>query len=173
MRVLTILPAACDRTRQQVSAHLDLELPELEIAAMERHLARCPACRLFANELACTTEKLRDADLVEPSLRFELPHRRQRIRISRVGTAVAAAALVIVTLGGTVWRSPSADGYLTSLMSEKQRLAAAGQISFVSQPSAAAVIPQGLAAAEGTTVDAKSSASTRSPSRGGAPVAEW
>ena len=124
VRALAILPEACNRTRQHVSLRLDRQLSELEVAVMENHLARCPACRSFANELEGVTEALREADLVEPPIHFEVPRRPARVGVSRAGAAAAAAILVAVALGGVMGLGPDAplaDGYLSDVQGAQER----------------------------------------------------
>ncbi len=157
MRDLAILPAPCHRTRQHVSLRLDRQLSELEVAVMEHHLARCPACRSFAEELEGVTEALRGADLVEPPIRFEVPHRPARIGVSRAGAAAAASILVAVALGGVAGLGPDAPStgdYLGNVAGEQDHVTLAEHFSLVLDRSkdAARALPQGVAAAEQTTV---------------------
>jgi len=156
VRALAILPEACNRTRQHVSLRLDRQLSELEVAVMENHLARCPACRSFADELEGVTEALREADLVEPPIHFEVPHRPARVGVSRAGAVAAAAILVAVALGGVMGLGPdpSADGYLSNVQGAQERLSVTEHLSLVPDGSSAApsATPQGVAAAERTTV---------------------
>jgi hypothetical protein len=100
VRVSPILPEVCHRTRQEVSLRLDSESSEFEEALVASHLARCEACRAFADDLEAFTETLRTASLEEPSVSFELPRRLTRFRVAHVGTAVAAAVTVAVALVG-------------------------------------------------------------------------
>jgi hypothetical protein len=156
VRDLAILPAACHRTRQHVSLRLDRQLSELEVAVMEHHLARCPACRTFADELEGVTETLRAADLVEPPIRFEVPHRPARIG-SRAGAVAAAGILVVVALGGVVGFGPDAPSTgigrfdsqgVSDEPSVKEHLSLV-----LDKPSPSRQrLPQGVAAAEQTTV---------------------
>ena len=156
MRALAILPEACNRTRQHVSLRLDTQLSELEVAVMEHHLARCPACRSFADELEGVTEALRDAELVEPPIHFEVPHRPSRVAMPRAGAAAAAAVLVAVALGGVAGLGPDApqsDGYFANVQSAQERLSVTEHLSLVPDGSSAAptATPNGVAAAERTT----------------------
>ena len=181
MRALAILPEACNRTRQHVSLRLDRQLSELEVAVMENHLARCPACRSFADELEGVTAALRDADLVEPPIHFDVPHRPARVGMPRTGAVAAAAILVAVAFGGVAGRlgpeSPATDGYFANVQSAQERLSVTEHLSLVPDGSSAAptATPKGVAAAERTTVGpialglAASSASSggRSPSTEG------
>ena len=157
MRALAILPEACNRTRQHVSLRLDRQLSELEVAVMQNHLARCPACRSFADELEGVTAALRDADLVEPPIHFDVPHRPARVGMPRAGAVAAAAILVAVAFGGFAGlgpESPATDGYFANVQSAQERLSVTEHLSLVADGSSAAPTrtPQGVAAAERTTV---------------------
>jgi predicted anti-sigma-YlaC factor YlaD len=157
VRDLVILPEACNRTRQHVSLRLDRQLSELEVAVMEHHLERCPACRSFADELEGVTEALRDAELVEPPIHFEVPRRPARVGMTRAGSAVAAAILVAVALGGVMGlgpRAPETDGYIGDLQGTRDARSLEEHFALVSDGSTAApsVMPRGVAAAERTTL---------------------
>jgi predicted anti-sigma-YlaC factor YlaD len=156
VRAIAILPEACNRTRQHVSLRLDRQLSELEVAVMENHLARCPACRSFADELEGVTAALRDADLVEPPIHFELPHRPARFGMSRAGAAAAAAILVAVAIGGVAGlgpHAPATDGY-SDLQGTRDARSLEEHIALIAGGSTAAppVMPRGVAAAERTTL---------------------
>ena len=97
-----ILPEVCNRTRMQASLRLDSELSELEEALMAAHLARCAACRSFADDLETLTHTLRTAPLVEPSVQFQIPRRRLRFGIAQAGTAAAATITAAIALGAFV-----------------------------------------------------------------------
>ena len=177
VRPLAILPEACNRTRQHVSLRLDRQLSELEVAVMEHHLARCPACRTFADELEGVTQTLRDAELVEPPIHFELPHRPARFGISRAGTVAAAAVLVAVALGGFAGLGPDApspDGYSANVQGAQERLSVQEHLALVSDGSskAPAATPQGVSAAEQTTVGRGPSTPAPQTSAGASPPAE-
>jgi hypothetical protein len=140
-----------------VSLRLDRQLSELEVAVMEHHLARCPACRTFADELEGVTETLREADLVEPPIHFDLPQKPARVGVSRAGAAAAAAILMAVALGGVAGlgpEGPSTGSYFSNVQSAQERLSVTEHLSLVPNGSNAAtsVTPQGVAAAERTTV---------------------
>lgn len=124
---------------------------------MEHHLARCPACRSFADELEGVTETLREADLVEPPIQFELPHRPSRFGVSRAGATAAAAVLVAVALGGVAGLGPdgpSTGAYLNNVSGDEDRATLAEHFSLVLDGSSAEtrVTPQGVSAAEWTTL---------------------
>jgi predicted anti-sigma-YlaC factor YlaD len=94
-------PTQCDKMRERVSLELDGELSPDESLLLERHLRRCPACAVFADNARRYTELLRAAPLEEAPL-LVLPRRAGAIRFSvRIGAAVAstaAAALVAVSM---------------------------------------------------------------------------
>jgi Putative zinc-finger len=180
VRDLAILPAACHRTRQHVSLRLDRQLSELEIAVMEHHLARCPACRRFADELEGVTEALRTADLVEPPIRFEVPHQPARIQVSRAGAAAAAAILVAVALGGVAGLgpdAPSTGGYRANAQNLEEQLAVTEHFSLVPDSSSSAPQrpPQGVEAAQQTTLSRLPAAVSRhvSPAGPSSPTEGW
>ena len=157
VRALAILPEACNRTRQHVSLRLDRQLSELEVAVMENHLARCPACRSFANELEGVTEALREAELVEPPIHFEVPRRPARVGVSRAGAVAAAAILVAVALGGVSGlgpHAPATGGSVADLQGSRDARSLQEHFALVSDGSTAArsVMPRGVAAAERTTL---------------------
>lgn len=137
---------------------------------MERHLARCPACHAFADELARVTETLREAVLAEPSVRFELPRRASRFGVTRVGTAAAAAILVVVALGAALGPGASSpDSYLANALYDQDSRAMNEHLSLVQGGTKA--IPRGVAAAERTTLGARAG---RTPEVSeGAPAEGW
>ena len=100
--VSPILPEVCNRTRMQASLRLDSELSELEEALMAAHLARCPTCCSFADDLETLTDTLRTTPLDEPSVQFQVPRRRLRFGIAQAGTAAAATITAAIALGGFV-----------------------------------------------------------------------
>lgn len=169
MHTSTAMSEACNRTRQYVSLHLDGQLSELEAMMMESHLARCPACRSFTDELEGLTRALRGADLVEPPHRFELPHRPSRFSVNRVGATVAAALLVVAALGGIGSKPPGgqpADWQGTGLPSLDEHLA----LIAYRTPNAQTETPRGVEAAETTTIGLSQ---PQSPSPAGMPAEEW
>ena len=97
-----------------ISLRLDGEASELEVAALERHLAVCPRCREIAAETASLTYLLREAPLVE----LERPvvvtsPRRVRKKVVRrtaagilVAAGLAAAGLGITRLLGLRSEAP-------------------------------------------------------------------
>lgn len=72
---------------------------------LDAHLARCPACRAFAHDVAAVTETLRSAPSEEPSLAFDVAAARRLRRRRGVGSlarASAAAAAIVAAFGAGV-----------------------------------------------------------------------
>jgi anti-sigma factor RsiW len=94
--------ARCDRWLRTISLRLDGEASELEVAALDRHLAVCPRCREVAAETLAFTNLLREAPLVplERRVVVESSHATRK-RVVRRATAgiLVAAALSSVGLG--------------------------------------------------------------------------
>ena len=90
----------CERVRAQVSLQLDEELSELERRMMESHLARCPECGAFEQDVAMLTQSLRDAPLERPRYPVVV-HAPRRVSFARVQVGVAAA-VAVVSLGVAV-----------------------------------------------------------------------
>jgi predicted anti-sigma-YlaC factor YlaD len=157
-----ILPEVCNRTRMQSSLRLDSELSELEEALMAAHLARCAACRLFADDLATLTDTLRTAPLVEQPVNFQVPRRRVRLGVAQAGTAAAATITAAIALGGFVALDPSPTRISESdVQSAHERMLLKEQLiqeidSQDVQPRKS--VPRGIEAAKGASVS-----STRSP----------
>src|SRR5262245_15170217 len=85
----------CDRARAAISMELDGELSELDRHRMQRHLARCEACRGFQEDASTFTMRLRLAPLepvpVPMGGRF-----RRRGRRSAGAISISSAAAVAV-----------------------------------------------------------------------------
>jgi len=92
-----IPPGDCSLARAAVSARLDGELSELELAGLEDHLQGCVECSAFAQELGAIGLALRAAPLQQPDFTVFSPSRRRPLVALR--TASAAAALVAVAAG--------------------------------------------------------------------------
>lgn len=153
MQTPEAMSEACLRTRQYVSLKLDDQLSELEAMIMTSHLARCPACLSFADELERTTAALREADLVAPEYRFELPHRPARFGINRVGTTVAAALLVVAALGGAAGLGSGPSSSLSDWQgAERPSFQEHLTLLALSRPDTHPATPQGIEAAEQTTI---------------------
>jgi hypothetical protein len=179
VRDLAILPEACHRTRQHVSLRLDRQLSELEVAVMEHHLARCPACRSFAEELEGVTEALRGADLVEPPIAFDVPHRPARIAVSRAGAVAAAGILVAVAFGSVAGfgLDARAPGYRANVQRADEQLAFTEHLSLVPDGSRSTTkkTPQGVEAARQTTLGPSPASDARSglPAGSNTPTEGW
>jgi predicted anti-sigma-YlaC factor YlaD len=98
-----VRPIDCERTRQQISAALDSELSQLELAFVRNHVARCQACRSFEARVLLATRTLREAPPARLTHAITVPARRPAAwapaRIVRLGSAAAAmVALVFFTL---------------------------------------------------------------------------
>jgi predicted anti-sigma-YlaC factor YlaD len=108
---------SCEQARERLSLQLDGELPEFEVALLERHLDRCGACAAFAADVSESTALLRATQL-EPAPPLWLPCRpaamRLSARVAAVAAAAAAAALVAVStvplMGGT-GQAPAGFGF--------------------------------------------------------------
>lgn len=113
---------SCEQARERLSLQLDGELPEFEVALLERHLDRCAACAAFASGVGESTALLRSASL-EPAPVLWLPRRpaamRLGARVAAVTAAAAAAALVAVSavplVGGGASASPGFGFWPTGL----------------------------------------------------------
>jgi ferric-dicitrate binding protein FerR (iron transport regulator) len=91
--------ATCDRARAWTSRRSDSELSEFECALLDAHLACCPACATFAEDVGSITSALRSAPLAKLSRPVDIAVRRRRsYRLPT--TAAASAAAVVVTLAG-------------------------------------------------------------------------
>ena len=91
--------ATCDRARAWTSRRSDGELSEFECALLDAHLARCPACATFAEDVGSITDALRSEPLEQLSRPVDIAVRRRRsYRLPT--TAAASAAAVVVTLAG-------------------------------------------------------------------------
>jgi predicted anti-sigma-YlaC factor YlaD len=82
--------------RQLVSCQADGELDEFDTARLSRHLADCPACAAWAEELSSLTGLMRKADhgpvlALTPQL---LRRRRSRASFATASAASVAAAAV-------------------------------------------------------------------------------
>ena len=91
----------CERARAAISLELDSELSPLELAFLERHLARCPGCTAFYAACARFTKELRSAPPNVPTRSARDVAYRRRVRrraLPRAG--VAAASFAVVALAG-------------------------------------------------------------------------
>ena len=88
----------CERTRQWVSAALDSELSQFERALVTGHVARCAACRAFADHVTEVTAAVRSSAPQKMSARIYLPARRRLAWRTQAGVArLGSVAAVVVT----------------------------------------------------------------------------
>ena len=87
-----------------LSAGLDHEAGEFELAAADRHLEDCPACRQFAEQVGSTTRDLRARPPLRPSRTLvpAIDRRRRPGRWTRVALPAAAAVAISALLGAGV-----------------------------------------------------------------------
>lgn len=167
MHVRSATPRDCAWARQQMSLRLDSELSEFEDALLEAHLAACGACRAFGADVEGITGALRAAPLEQPVVPLQLP-RRQRRRVSSLGSLSAAASIAAIVLSGFVGlhlsRARTSGSALrpthefTALM--EQQLNRLGSVGRESAPRT----PPGVVAAEQLTV-VRGAVRTTAPSR--------
>jgi predicted anti-sigma-YlaC factor YlaD len=91
----------CERARLLAALAPDGELSELDRRRLGTHLRSCPPCARFASDVAHLTTRLREDELVRPSLTPLVPHvaRSRRELAHRVRPVVAAAAVALMALG--------------------------------------------------------------------------
>jgi predicted anti-sigma-YlaC factor YlaD len=123
----------CDRARQAASAAVDGELSELERVILDAHLAVCPECDAFADELGSVAGLLRAAEpeLLSHPVAFRRPPRRARsfTLAVAVGAAALTGALGFVfgeslspAGGGSAASSAAASASLATSVSLAERL---------------------------------------------------
>jgi len=99
----------CERTRTWAALAPDGELAVLERRLLDAHLARCLACRSFADDVAAIAAELRAAAVERTARRLVLPAvpmRRTGASRLRAGASVAAVAAMAL---GIAARTPLAD----------------------------------------------------------------
>ena len=99
---LARIPRACERAHASISAALDGELSELDAAALDAHLGRCPACAAYRREVVAATHRLRTTPPEELEHGIVLPLRRSSVMRSLNVAAAAAVVVVGAVLGSTV-----------------------------------------------------------------------
>lgn len=110
-----VRPLSCESARLWASQRADEEVSELEAARLERHLARCPACAVFADRMDVLAAALRAAPLAWPSpsatrvpARRPAPQPRRRlVRQAALVLAAGAAAALVVAVAVPAPRSVS------------------------------------------------------------------
>jgi anti-sigma factor RsiW len=91
--------AICERARSWISLRVDDELSEFECALLDAHLARCPDCAAFYEDVDALTVSLRDEPLEMLARPVVVPSRRRR-HVALSTRAAASAAALLVTVGG-------------------------------------------------------------------------
>ena len=101
----------CERARTWAALAPDGELSELERKLLASHVQRCPACALFAVEVAAVAAELRAAELRPLPRPLSVPIWRRRPVYARVRAVGAAAAVAVMALGiaSRAPLSPSAE----------------------------------------------------------------
>jgi predicted anti-sigma-YlaC factor YlaD len=94
---VSLVHGKCDRARQWASLELDGELSSFESALLESHVAACPSCAAFRDEIGGLTTTLRAAPY-EPFSGVVLGRVRRRVG-ARLAPAAAAMAVAAVGLG--------------------------------------------------------------------------
>lgn len=98
---LDVTSQACRDARKQLSAGLDGEASEIELAAAARHLAGCSGCDRLMRQITADTRRLRSSARLTPSRTLVPAVRRRRSRLrAPVAVAAAAAALALAALVG-------------------------------------------------------------------------
>jgi hypothetical protein len=95
------LDRRCLETREAISAELDGEATEVEVAAARRHRRECEDCERFAHAVAETTAAVRAAPRLTAPARPMRPTRRAGRRAAMAG-GVAAALVASALLGAGV-----------------------------------------------------------------------
>ncbi len=105
---------SCERWQELIQDRCDDDLRGADGVALDRHLASCPPCRAYANELRFVVEGLTELrglstlDALDNHIEIPRPWRRTVMRWSRVKIAAAVGLLL---LGGVLlrarWYQPS------------------------------------------------------------------
>ena len=95
----------CERAHVWISLELDGELAEVESGLLDRHLASCEECVGYRDRARTFTAELRTAAAVPFRSSRATPLRRRRhVPVKRI-VHLAAAAVAMLTIGGTVGHS--------------------------------------------------------------------
>jgi predicted anti-sigma-YlaC factor YlaD len=98
---LGVTSQACRDALKHLSAGLDGEASEIELAAAARHVAGCSGCDRLMRQITADTRRLRSSALLTPSCTLIPAVRRRRSRLGApVAVAAAAAALAVAALVG-------------------------------------------------------------------------
>jgi predicted anti-sigma-YlaC factor YlaD len=96
---LGVTSDACRDARRHLSAGLDGEASEIELAAAARHVADCSGCQRLIRQITADTYHIRSSGLLTPSRTLAPAVRRRRSRFP-IAVAGAAAALAVAALVG-------------------------------------------------------------------------
>jgi predicted anti-sigma-YlaC factor YlaD len=94
----------CERGREWISLRLDGELSELAQKMLDSHLARCPECREFEQQVSAIALQLRAAPLEQVERPVEIVGGRFRVpaRLWSLGAAAASVAAAAVGVVGFI-----------------------------------------------------------------------
>jgi predicted anti-sigma-YlaC factor YlaD len=94
----------CERAHVWISLELDNELAEVESGLLDRHLATCEECVAYRERTHAFTSELRASAALPFRSNVTLLRRRRRVPARRI-VHLAAAAVAMLTIGGTVGHS--------------------------------------------------------------------
>ena len=89
----------CERGREWISLRLDGELSELAQKMLDSHLARCPECRAFEEQVGGIALQLRTAPLEQLERAVEIVGRRFRVPARTWSLGAAAASVAAAAIG--------------------------------------------------------------------------
>jgi len=110
----------CPEWRQLVSCQVDGELDEFDTARLNRHLAGCVPCTVWAAEIASLTGTIRSAEPKDPGRALTpsvMRLRRTRASLAAASAASVAAAAVAafaLQLPGVVGHARTGEGTRTA-----------------------------------------------------------
>lgn len=124
-------PLLCEEALDLLEPSLDGELAAGEESRLRSHLAGCPAC---AAELALATQIQKELRALRPAAVLPFP---QRGGVARPARLLAAAAMLIVTIGGGLYlgqvrtrpASPSPEEIARATAEARFALAYVGRVS--------------------------------------------
>src|SRR5439155_2670530 len=102
----------CDRGREWISLRLDGELSELAQKMLDSHLARCPDCSAFEEQVSGIALQLRATPLERLERPIEITHRRRRMPVRVWSMGAAAASLAAAAVGVVGFLSLPSSGSL-------------------------------------------------------------
>jgi predicted anti-sigma-YlaC factor YlaD len=98
---LDVASGDCQDARTRLSAGLDGEASEIELAAAARHVSTCSGCARLVRQIVGDTQRLRSSPRLVPSRTLIPATRRRRSRMrSPLAVAAAAASLAVAALVG-------------------------------------------------------------------------